>query len=158
MKQAKLLLIALIALWPPLSLAHDHLKGAIEVVHPWARPTPIASVPAAAYFVIKNLGKENDRLLSAELAENYAKSVEIHETAMRDGMMRMRRIDQALSIAAGGEVVFEPGGKHVMIMGLQAPLRAGEQFPLVLTFEKAGRVKVKVQIQTEPVNIRLKEY
>jgi len=52
----------------------------------------------------------------------------------------------ALAIPAGKSVTFEPGGLHIMLMGLGAPLKAAASYRLTLTFEKAGTVAVDVPV------------
>lgn len=117
----------------------------IEVSAPWARPTAGAAKTGAAYLTIENRGAAADRLVAA--AAPVADTVEIH-TVVKDGdVMRMRPV-QAVEIAAGATQKLQPGGFHIMLIGLKAPLKAGERFPLDLTFEKAGRRTVEVAIGT----------
>ena len=63
----------------------------------------------------------------------------------RPTIAKMRPVD-SVAIAPGTPVVFQPGGYHVMIMGLKGPLNEGDSFPLTLTFEKAGDVTVHVTV------------
>ena len=63
------------------------------------------------------------------------------------GVMKMREIAGGLPIPASGSVVLKPGSYHVMLIGLKKPLTVGEQFPLTLTFEKAGNISVTVPVQ-----------
>jgi hypothetical protein len=69
-----------------------------------------------------------------------------HETKAEGGVMKMRPLDKP-EIAPGQALEFKPGGAHVMLMGLKHPLKEGESFPLVLTFEKAGTVSVAVKVE-----------
>lgn len=62
------------------------------------------------------------------------------------GMMSMRQV-ASIEVPAGGEVVLEPGGYHVMLIGLSAPLVVGESFPLALEFEKAGTITVTAEVR-----------
>lgn len=98
---------------------------------------------SAAYLTIHNRGSDADRLVSA--AASVAKAVELH-TVVKDGdVMRMRPV-QAIEVAAGATQKLQPGGYHIMLIGLKAPLKAGDRFPLDLTFEKAGRRVVDVTV------------
>ena len=63
-------------------------------------------------------------------------------------MMEMRPLADGLAIPAGESVVLEPGGYHIMLIGLTGDLNAGESFTLTLTFEKAGEVTVEAIIVT----------
>jgi len=53
----------------------------------------------------------------------------------------------AIDLPAGQEVQFRPGGLHIMLIGLTAPLRQGEQVPVTLVFERAGEVEVLLRIE-----------
>ena len=125
--------------------AHDYKAGAIAIAHPHARATVGGQSTAVAYM---GMGFKNDGavdwLRSATAA--VSSSVELHSMSMDGGMMRMRRID-AIELPAGATVMLEPGGLHMMFVGLKAPLRAGESFPLELRFEKAGKVLVQVRVE-----------
>lgn len=123
--------------------AHDYKAGAIAIAHPHARATVDGQSTAGAYMGFKNDGAA-DRLLSATAA--VSSSVELHSMTRDGGMMRMRRLD-AIELPAGATVMLEPGGLHMMFVGLKAPLRAGESFPLELRFEKAGKVLVQVRVE-----------
>jgi copper(I)-binding protein len=122
--------------------AHEFKAGAITVDHPWARPA--ASGNSAAYFVIENAG-EGDRLIGA--ATDVAATVEMHSTTIdAQGVGRMVPV-QAVDVPQGAEAKFAPGGLHVMLIGLKQPLVEGQEFPLTLTFEKAGAVTVEVAVE-----------
>jgi len=72
--------------------------------------------------------------------------VEIHSMNMDGGVMRMRRLD-GVDLPSSGTVALAPGGLHMMLFGLKAPLRTGESFPLELRFEKAGKILVQVNVE-----------
>ena len=57
----------------------------------------------------------------------------------------MRRID-GVDVDPGATAVFAPGGLHIMLIKLKAPLKEGESFPLTLTFEKAGSMEVEAMV------------
>lgn len=124
--------------------AHVETISDLEIVHPWAK-TSLKGVPnSAAYMVITNTGDADDRLVavSAEVSE----SAELHTMRMEDGVMRMRRITDGLNLPAGEPVVLEPGGKHIMLIGLRRQLKPGDSFDLSLTFENAGEHTVEVRV------------
>jgi copper(I)-binding protein len=123
--------------------AHDYKLGSLEIHHPWARPT--TGKTGAAYFVIENKGKGEDALLRIE--SGAAAKVQLHEMKMDGVVMRMRAVGR-LAIPAGGRVSVEPGGLHVMLIGLKTPLADGASFPMTLVFEKAGSIDVSVEVQT----------
>ena len=65
---------------------------------------------------------------------------------MAGTVMQMRPL-AALDIPAGQPVTLKPGGEHIMLIGLNGPLREGQSFPLTLTFEKAGAQEVSVAVE-----------
>lgn len=123
--------------------AHDTKQGDLLIDHPWARPTPGQVKNGAAYLRIVNSGGA-DKLVGA--ATPAAKRVELHTHEHADGVMRMRQVKE-IAVPAKGEVALKPGGLHVMLFDLEKPLHEGFGFPLTLTFEKAGKVEVIVQIE-----------
>ena len=126
------------------AFAHGFKAGAIEIEHPWARATAPSAENGAAYLVLSNEGKEADKLVSASTPS--ANKVQIHTHIDEGGVMKMREIN-SVDIAPGGTVKFAPGGLHVMLLGLKAPLVKGKAIPLTLVFEKAGSVTVEVAVQ-----------
>ena len=117
----------------------------IVVKQAWIRATPGGSRVAGGYFAIENRGPVVDKLLSASTAA--ARKIEIHEMAVTDGVMTMRPVEGGLPIETGATVKFAPGGLHLMMVGLSAPLTRGDKVPVRLTFEKAGDIAVTFDVQ-----------
>lgn len=141
----KLLLAALVATLPLAAAAHETRAGTLTVHHAWSRLLPPSTPNGAAYFELANRGPDPDRLLGA--ATPRANKAELHTHVHDNGVMRMREVEGGVAVPAGQTVRFAPGGLHVMLMGLNAPLAKGERFPLTLRFEKAGEVKVEVVVE-----------
>ena len=116
--------------------------GQLDVTNAWARATPGKSEVGAAYVTIQS--PTADRLMAA--SSPVAKKVEMHSMTMSGAVMQMRPV-AAIDIPAGQAVTLAPDGLHLMLDRLKAPLRAGESFPLTLTFEKAGTRTVNVRVQ-----------
>jgi copper(I)-binding protein len=125
--------------------AHEFKLGALEIGHPWSRATLPGAKVAAGYLTIKNGGSEPDRLVSVSAA--ISGKGEIHEMAVKDGVMTMRQLTDGVEIPAGGEVKLEPGAYHIMLMELREPAVEGTKFPGTLTFEKAGTVAVEFAVE-----------
>ena len=125
-------------------LGHSHEKGDIQVRHPWARATPPGTTVAAGYLEIRNNGKEADRLLSASTP--VAKRVELHVTEHSDHIAKMRQL-RAFEVPGRERLTLSPGGAHLMLVDIVQPLKKGERFPLTLRFERAGELKVEVEVQ-----------
>ena len=96
--------------------AGEVTAGNLVITQAWSRATPGGAQVAGGYLTIENKGSQPDRLLSA--STNAAKKIEIHEMALDKGIMTMRPIDGGLFIEAGKTVKFEPGGRHLMLIGL----------------------------------------
>jgi copper(I)-binding protein len=129
-----------------LSFAHAHsvTVGEMEIVHPAIPAPPAAARSAAGYLEIVNAGSVGDRLLGVETA--IAKQAMLHSTDHgADGVARMVHLD-AIDIPANGTVLLEPGGMHIMLMGLKKPLKVGDTFPMQLRFRKAGKVQITVRV------------
>ena len=125
------------------ALAGDVVQGDIHVMKPWSRPLPPVSPNGAAYLTIMNMGGAPDRLVS--VSTPAAERAELHTHSMEGGMAKMRRLE-SVAVAPGETVAFEPGGHHIMLMGLTEPLVDGKSFPLTLRFERAGDIEVEVMI------------
>jgi periplasmic copper chaperone A len=114
----------------------------LEVSNAWARATPGKAENGAAYLTIQS--PTSDRLMS--VSSPVAKKAELHSMSMEGMVMKMRPL-AGVDIPAGQPVTLKPGGQHIMLEGLGAPLREGQSFPLTLTFEKAGTRTVTVAIE-----------
>ena len=126
------------------AFADDYQVRMLRVSNPFARATPPGAKVAGAFMTIKNQGTETDRLVSA--SSPVAGLVEIHEMAMDGGMMKMRAL-KGIDLKPGATVELQPGGYHVMLEDLRQPLKQGDQVPVKLTFEKAGVLDIKVNVE-----------
>lgn len=124
--------------------AHDAKLGPLTIDHPWARATPGQARNGAVYLTIKTSGTEGDRLIRAETA--VAGKVELHTHLHENGVMKMRPVND-IPVAPGKLTKLEPGGLHIMLLNLKAPLKVGDKFPLTLVFEKAGSTSVEVAVE-----------
>jgi len=138
-----LLTAAALALPSGLVRAETIRAGDLEIDSPWTRAAG-ANANGAGFLRITNRGSVPDRLLAA--ATDAARVVELH-THIREGeVMRMRPVPD-IPIPPGQTVVLQPGGLHVMLIGLTRPLVQGERVPLTLRFERAGEVRVELAVQ-----------
>jgi copper(I)-binding protein len=126
------------------ALADEYRAKTLRISNAFARATPPGAKVAGAFMSIENQGKEADRLVSA--SSPVAGLVEIHEMAMDGGLMKMRAV-KGIDLKPGATVELRPGGYHVMLEDLKQPLKQGEQVPVLLTFEKAGTVEIKVKVE-----------
>jgi copper(I)-binding protein len=114
----------------------------IVIMEPYAR----AAIPNGAVFMkLMNAGGADDRLISAQT--EVANAVELHESKMdENGVMRMSPVPN-IPVPAGGSATLQPGGLHVMLIGLNRELAIGDKFSLTLNFEKSGPRTLEVEVR-----------
>jgi hypothetical protein len=127
--------------------ADDYTLGALRIEAPWARPSAGMARTGAAYLTIVNRGGAADRLIAA--ASPAAGRVELHESRMDNGVMRMRPV-VGIEVAPGASVQLRPGGLHIMLIDLKKPLEEGGEVRLKLTFEKAGTIEIEAEVRRAP--------
>lgn len=146
--------------------------GDITVSGAWARTSPMSVKVGAVYMDITAVS--DDELLGASVDASVAATVEVHETVASDmpgeegedtsmtgdtmssdtmaggmsGEMTMRPVESVV-LPAGQTVKFMPGGYHIMLLDLAAPLEVGQTFDVTLTFANAGSVVVTVEVRDE---------
>lgn len=127
-----------------LSLAAVARAGdAPSVSDAWARATAPGLDVGAAYMVIVG-GAKPDRVLDA--SSPRAAMVHLHTVEEQGGVAKMRPIE-AIDVPAGQRVELAPKGTHLMLMGLDGPLVAGQSFPVTLRFATAGEQTVTVLVK-----------
>jgi copper(I)-binding protein len=116
----------------------------IEARGAWIRATPPGAATAAGYVTLTNHGL-SDRLMGGHTAA--ATEVQVHQMSMTGGVMRMRPMPGGLAIGASQTVSLAPAGDHLMLIGLKAPLKAGQHVRVVLRFQRAGDVTVDFPVR-----------
>lgn len=130
------------AVWPE-GCAKVHVLGA------WVRPAVPGMPNSAAYALLLNLTAAEDTLINASTA--VSEVAELHEMTMGAGdVMQMQPIEGGIVIPPGGVAVLEPGGLHVMLIGLKQELQADTTIDLTLTFAESGEVVLTVPVR-EPI-------
>ena len=125
--------------------AQEVKAGDLVITQAWARATPNGAKIGGGYLTIENKGSAPDRLIGG--STDAAAKLEVHEMAMKDGVMKMRPLDNGVVIEPGKTVKLAPGGYHLMMFDLKGPLKQGDTVPVTLKFEKAGEVKVSLAVQ-----------
>lgn len=118
--------------------------GDLMIHDGWARASIGKAPNSAAYMTLMTRGETTDKLVAVETPA--ADRAELHHHVLEDGIAKMRQIE-AIEIAPGEPATLEPGGLHIMLMGLTAKLEEGASLPLTLTFEKAGDITLEVPIK-----------
>ncbi|MEX1034954.1 MAG: copper chaperone PCu(A)C [Sneathiella sp.] len=150
MKYIKALPLVLLAIMVVVNAESDKFAShaaevnGMAVTEAWARERPANAMMGGAFLTLKNSEGETDRLVAA--SSPVADKVEIHNSVMKEGVMSMMHMEE-LVIEPGETVMLKPGGFHIMLMGLKKPLTKGSEFPLTLTFARAGAITVPVHVK-----------
>ncbi|HZE60310.1 MAG TPA: copper chaperone PCu(A)C [Burkholderiales bacterium] len=126
-----------------LAIAAAPALAQIKIEDGWSRATAPGAKIAAGYLTIRNASKVPDKLMSA--SSPAAEKVETHVTVKDGDIFRMREV-KGYDIPAGGAFELKPGGAHLMLVNVKAPLKEGDKVPLTLRFECAGEVKTELQV------------
>ena len=118
--------------------------GKLTVMDVRARPAPLEGGNGATFMTLLNGLDVPVRFASAD--SEVAGTIELHETINDNGVMKMEPHPEGFEIPAGGVLQLQPGGKHVMLLGLVQPLQTGDSFDLTLNFEGSDSVTVTVPV------------
>jgi hypothetical protein len=138
-----LALVLVLVLAPLHVAAHVYKAGDISIDHPWSRATPKGVPTGAGYLSIENNGAV-DRLVSAECA--CSTTTEIHIMKREGDVIQMHALPDGLSIPANDSYELQPGGAHLMFIGLKQQLQANDEIKVRLVFEKAGPLNVTFKV------------
>ncbi|WP_374535232.1 copper chaperone PCu(A)C [Phenylobacterium sp.] len=120
--------------------------SSVAVAEAWCRPTSEGAPTAACYLTLT--ATADDRLTA--VATPLAERGEIHAMDMSGGVMRMRKLEDGVSLPAGAAVNLRPGAEHLMLIGPKQPLKEGESVGLTLTFAKAPAQQVEALVRAAP--------
>jgi copper(I)-binding protein len=109
----------------------------------YVRAVPPGQPNSAAFMKVSNKGSAEHALVAG--STSAAAVVELHTHTMEGGMMRMRQVEK-IDLPAGETVSLEPGGLHVMLIGLKQKLVPEETIPLTLSFEDGSKVSLQVPV------------
>ncbi|MBK1721760.1 copper chaperone PCu(A)C [Thiocystis violacea] len=138
-RPATLLTAALLTLGALAANAAD-----IRVSEPYARAVPPGQPNSAAFMSLTNTTQEARALVGAE--SDAADVVELHTHVKEGDMMRMRRVER-IALPAGETVNLQPGGLHIMLIGLKTQLTPGDQVALTLSFDNGDEVSVTAPVR-----------
>lgn len=139
MKQLSLFAAALVISAGAFAAAAD----SVSVQEPYVRMAPPNAPATGAFMVIKNNGDKDLKVLKA--ANPVSRVTELHNHINDGGVMRMRPVT-AIEIKAKSEAVLKPGGLHVMMIDLKAPLKEGEIVPITLGFDDGSSKVVEAKV------------
>ena len=116
----------------------------ISVLDPYARAVPLGQPNSAVFMSLASRAAVDHALVGAQ--SPVAEVVELHTHLQEDGMMRMRRIER-IDLPAGKTVVLQPGGLHVMLIGLKRALAPGDSVELTLLYDDGEQVTLEVPVR-----------
>ncbi|UYG02665.1 copper chaperone PCu(A)C [Halomonas sp. LR3S48] len=128
-----LLLVSLSALADPLIVEEAQVRA-----------VPPGSQATAAFMTLRNPGEREVVLVAAE--SPAAEAAELHNHVNVDGVMQMRQVPQIV-VPAGGSAEMAPGGLHMMLIGLTAPLMEGEPVEIELRFESGESQRLEAPVR-----------
>lgn len=120
------------------------VADAITVVDPYVRQAPPGAMATGAFMVIRNTGAKDVKLVRAD--NPASKLTELHTHINEGGVMKMRPVKD-IPVKAKGEAVLKPGGLHVMLIDMKAPMKEGDMIPITLTFDDGSSKKVDVPVK-----------
>ena len=138
--------MTLAACGQPASSGKAEAAGPVTVTGAICRPTPRGRQVTGCYLTLT--APADDTLMS--VASPVAALVQIHESRMESNMMMMRELETGLPLPAGRTVSLEPGANHIMLLGVNDPLRTGDTVPLTLTFATAAPVEITAAVGQPP--------
>ena len=125
----------------------------VEVHQPYVRLAPPNAPAAGAFMVIRNTGSKDVKVVKAD---NPASRVtELHTHLNEAGVMKMRQVP-AIDIKAGGEAKLQPGGLHIMLIDLKAPMQEGDNIAITLGFDDGSSKQVDAKVMRPlPTGMRM---
>jgi periplasmic copper chaperone A len=118
----------------------------VEVRDAWARPAAQGG-NGAVYLVIRSSAADELVGVASEVAE----AVEMHESRLSGDVMEMRQLE-SVPLKAGEDVIFEPGGLHIMLIGLKQDLKAGDEFEITLQFKNYESIQLRIPVKDTPAS------
>jgi len=134
--------VAMLVAVPPLWAAGA--ADSIQIADPSVRAVPPGQDQTGAYLTLHNTGKQGHALVKA--ASPAARATELHTVVDEGGMSKMRPVAK-MDIAPGGTTRLQPGGLHIMLIGLTQPLAEGAHVPITLIFEDGSRKAVHAPVR-----------
>lgn len=135
-----IILTALILLTGPLQA--DSIS--VQFIDGWIKQLPPVVPMRAGYVQIKNPSDQTVEIIALQSAS--FEKVEMHETRMAEGMMKMVELD-SLVIPAKSKIELKPGGKHLMLISPKTPLQIGEKIGLTVTFSDDETQSIQFEVR-----------
>lgn len=119
-------------------VAETQINYGVDISNPVVRATPPGIKNTAVFFTIKNTTNNDQLIVSAQASAG--EKVELHTHSMVNGVMSMRQV-MSVPLSAGEEVLFQPGGLHIMLFNVKKPLVVGDKVDITLLLDNGEKVK-----------------
>ena len=120
------------------------MAGDVSIIAPYVRAVPPGQTVSAAFLQIENKSGVSRSIINA--TSPVSKVVELHAHTHENGMMQMRRVE-AIEIPANGKIVLEPGGLHIMLIGLHDTLTIGQKVAITLEFKDGNSQVIEAPVR-----------
>ncbi len=120
------------------------LADVINIEDAYVREVPPGLPTSASFLVLKNDSDADIALI--KVTGDIAKNIELHEHVHNDGMMEMRQVEK-ISIPAKGETKLQPSGYHIMLIGLNKKIKAGDSVELTLEFDNGTKKTINAEVK-----------
>ena len=124
--------------------SNDFKRNTIEINYPYINKPFIGAKSAAGYLIIKNHDEKELNLL--QVSTTLGKAMLHQTTTTDDGVVRMEHL-MRVNISAADELIMQPGGVHIMIIGISRPLIVGEKIPATLKFNDDIEMDIEFTVQ-----------
>ena len=116
----------------------------VNIIDPYVRAVPPGQNVSAAFLQLENTSAETRTITNA--VSSISRVVELHSHVHENGMMKMRRVD-SIEIPANGKTVLEPGGLHIMLIGLHKPLKLDQKVSITLEFKNGSSQTIEAPVR-----------
>lgn len=137
-----------------LILSSNAFAGSVSVEDAYVRLLPPTLPNTGAFMVFKNSGDTDIAAISVE--SDVAEVVEMHTHIHKDGIMKMRQVEK-IDIPAHGETALQPGGFHIMLIGLKQPLELGQMVDMKVNFDDGSSEEIKAEVKNVMAGMQMKE-
>ncbi|MCK5662544.1 MAG: copper chaperone PCu(A)C [Thiotrichaceae bacterium] len=116
----------------------------VQFIDGWIKQLPPVVPMRAGYMQIKNDSEQPMEIIS--LKSDAFETVEMHETKMEDGMMKMIELE-TIPLSAQSIVELKPGGKHLMLIAPIEPLQIGDIVKVIATFSNDSTQSFELEVK-----------
>lgn len=140
------ILLLVVFIFCTFNMQAQQANQSIMVMDSWVRLTPPIAKNSAAYFTLHNMS--NEAVTVVNVRTKIAESAMMHDVVIEKNMLRMVHLEE-LIIAPGAQVVFAPGGKHLMLVNLTEQLSAGKEVMIIFILKSGEIITAPMQVMKE---------